>query len=84
MFAVMEYNHFKPAAGVPIGRRNHDPYLEYGRNVKYRVYFFDDPFLTSSCGRILKMSTCDFLQIVEEEWSFFFYMQYVVIYTYFS
>ena len=40
-------------------------------------------FLLLPVGVILKISTFNFLQIVEEEWSFFFCMQHVVIYSLF-
>ena len=32
MLAITEYNYFKPAAGVPAERSNHNPYLDFERN----------------------------------------------------
>ena len=34
MLAIMEYNYFKPAAGVPAERSIHNPYSDYERNKK--------------------------------------------------
>ena len=34
MLAVTEYAYFKPAAGVPPERSNHNPFLNYERNKK--------------------------------------------------
>ena len=34
MLAITEYDYFKPAAGVPAERSNHNPSLDYERNKK--------------------------------------------------
>ena len=34
MLAITEYNYFKPAAGIPLERTNHNPSFDYERNKK--------------------------------------------------
>ena len=38
MFAITEYNYFKPAAGVPAEKSIHNPYFDYERNKKMYKY----------------------------------------------